>query len=90
MTVDEQTYQWAARFLQKYIDALVANLEKRSEKLPVVAAFSIFQLEDLPHQNDPFFQDYGKDNIKQMAEHFGVTLLFVLNTPEASMLTSDT
>ena len=35
-------------------------------------------------------QDYGKDNIRQLAEHFGVTLLFNLNTPEASMLTSDT
>lgn len=90
MTVDEQTYQWAARFLQKYIDTLVANLEKRPEKLPVVAAFSIFQLEDLPHQDEPFFQDYSKNNIRQLAEHFGVALLCVLNTPEASMLTSDT
>lgn len=72
--IDDRTYEWAEGFLNKYIDALVANLEKRFEKLPVVAAFSIFHVEDLPNRDDPSFQDYGKDNIKQLSQHFGVSL----------------
>ena len=41
--IGDETYRWAEDFLNKYIDALIANLDKRFEKVPVVAAFNIFQ-----------------------------------------------
>lgn len=46
----------------------MSNLEKRFEKLPIVAAFSIFQFDNLPNQEDSTFHNYEKDNIKQLAE----------------------
>ena len=74
VTIDEPTYKWAETFLGKYIDALIANLENRFAKVPVVAAFSIFQMDELPEREDSSFHSYGKDNIKQLAEHFSVSL----------------
>ncbi|KAK3712177.1 hypothetical protein QZH41_005804 [Actinostola sp. cb2023] len=68
--IGEPTYKWAEQFCDRYINALIANLEKRFDKLPVVAAFSIFQVEDLPNRDDCSFQDYGKDNIKELSLHF--------------------
>ncbi|KAL9977260.1 hypothetical protein ACROYT_G014644 [Oculina patagonica] len=70
VSIDEPTYKWAETFLGKYITALIVNLDERFAKVPVVAAFSIFQLEELPNREESAFQNYGKDNIKQLAEHF--------------------
>lgn len=59
VSIDEPTYKWAETFLGKYIKALIVNLDKRFAKVPVVAAFSIFQLDELPNREDSTFkQDY--------------------------------
>ena len=78
VSIDESTYKWAETFLGKYINALAVNLDERFAKVPVVAAFSIFQLDELPNRDDPTYQNYGKDNIKQLAEHFHVSLYFFI------------
>jgi len=78
VSIDEPTYKWAETFLGKYINALIVNLDERFAKVPVVAAFSIFQLDELPNREDSTFQNYGKDNIKQLAEHFHLSLTIFL------------
>ena len=66
-------HEWAETFLGKCINALITTLENRFAKVPVVAAFSIFQMDELPKRDDASFHSYGKDNIKQLAEHFSVS-----------------
>ncbi|XP_078368574.1 uncharacterized protein LOC144652439 [Oculina patagonica] len=71
VSINEPTYRWAETFLGKSINALIVNLDERFAKVPVVAAaFPIFQLDELPNREESAFQNYGKDNIKQLAEHF--------------------
>ena len=59
IAINEQTYKWAETFLRKYSDALITNLENRFAKIPVVAAFSIFQLDELLKHEDSSFHSYG-------------------------------
>lgn len=73
VSIDEPTYKWAETFLGKYINALIVKLDERFSKLPVVAAFSIFQLDELPNHEDSAFQNYSKVNKKQWADHFHVS-----------------
>ena len=76
----------AETFLRKYIYALIANLENRFAKVPVITAFSIFQLDELPKFKDSSFQNYGKHNIKQLAEHHNVNLTTFFFFPETRLL----
>lgn len=78
VTTDDATYKWAETSLGKYIDALITNLENQFAKVPVAAAFSIFQMDELPKYEDSSFYSYGKDNIKQLAEHFSVFFFAII------------
>ena len=55
----------------KYIMALTENIKIRfNNSLPVVSAFAIFDPLATPMANEDGFDEYGKDEIETMANHF--------------------
>lgn len=57
--------------LQKYIKALVKNIDKRfKSSLPVLSAFSAFDPMLIPNRQSPAFQSHGQAEVKVLADHF--------------------
>ena len=57
--------------LQKYIKALVKNVDKRfKSSLPVLSAFSAFDPMLIPDRKDPAFHSHGDAEVKVLADHF--------------------
>ncbi|CAH3167419.1 unnamed protein product [Porites lobata] len=57
--------------LQKYIKALVKNIDKRfKSSLPVLSAFSAFDPMLIPNRQSPAFHSHGDAEVKVLADHF--------------------
>ena len=57
--------------LQKYIKALVKNIDKRfKSSLPVLSAFSAFDPMLIPNRQSPAFHSHGNAEVKVLADHF--------------------
>ena len=57
--------------LQKYIKALVRNIDKRfKSSLPVLSAFSAFGPMLMPNRQSPAFHSHGDAEVKVLADHF--------------------
>ena len=57
--------------LQKYIKALVKNIDKRCKSsLPVLSAFSAFDPMLIPNRQSPVFHSHGDAEVKVLADHF--------------------
>lgn len=59
------------RLLKKYVTSLITNINNRFQaSVPVLKAFSIFDVMAIPSIRSQGFKEYGDDLIKSLAEHF--------------------
>lgn len=59
--------------LTTYVAKLKENISGRFPSLPLVQAFSIFDLQRLPAKEATDFKTYGVNHVATLADHFGVT-----------------
>ena len=59
--------------LTTYVAKLRENISARFPSLPLVQAFSIFDLQRLPAKEATDFKTYGVNHVATLADHFGVT-----------------
>lgn len=62
----ESNFKDLQGFLQKYIKALVKNIDKSS----LLSAFSAFDLMLIPNRQSPAFHSHGDGEVKVLADHF--------------------
>ncbi|PFX13734.1 Zinc finger protein 862 [Stylophora pistillata] len=71
LTLSDNKMQELCSLMNRFIVALQDNINNRFEPtLPLVSAFSIFDIADLPNESDPRFEDYGQAEIKIISNHF--------------------
>ena len=59
------------RLLKKYVTSLITNIDNRFKaSIPVLKAFSIFDVMAIPSIRSPGFKEYGDDHIKSLSKHF--------------------
>ena len=59
------------RLLKKYVTSLITNIDNRFKaSIPVLKAFSIFDVMAIPSIRSPGFKEYGNDHIKSLSKHF--------------------
>ena len=59
------------RLLKKYVTSLITNIHNRFKaSIPVLKAFSIFDVMAIPSIRSPGFKEYGDDHIKSLSKHF--------------------
>ena len=67
----ESNFKDLQGLLQKYIKALVKNIDKRfKSSLPVLSAFSAFDPMLIPNRQSPAFHSHGDAEVKVLADHF--------------------
>ena len=67
----ESNFKDLQGLLQKYIKALVKNIDKRfKSSLPVLSAFSAFDPMLIPNRQSPAFHSHGDAEVKVVADHF--------------------
>lgn len=67
----ESNFKDLQGLLQKYIKALVKNIDKRfKSSLPVLSAFSAFDPMLMPNRQSPAFHSHGDTEVKVLADHF--------------------
>ena len=59
--------------ITSYVAKLKENIAARFPSLPLVQAFSIFDLQSLPVKEAPDFKIYGMNHIATLSDHFGTT-----------------
>ena len=59
--------------ITSYVAKLKENIAARFPSLPLVQAFSIFDLQALPVKEAPDFKIYGMNHIATLSDHFGAT-----------------
>lgn len=62
-----------SNLITSYVTKLKENILARFPSLPLVKAFSIFDLQLLPAKEAPDFKIYGMNHIATLANHFGAT-----------------
>lgn len=71
LVCNESSVKDLQRLLQKYIKALVKNIDKRfKSSLPVLSAFSVFDPMLIPDRQSPAFYSHGDAEVQVLAEHF--------------------
>ena len=59
------------RLLKKYVTSLITNINNRFQaSVPVLKAFSIFDVMAIPSTRTLGFKEYGDDHIGSLAKHF--------------------
>ena len=67
----ESNFKDLQGLLQKYIKALVKNIDKRfKSSLPVLSAFSAFDPMLIPNRQSPAFHSHRDAEVKVLADHF--------------------
>ncbi|XP_068715952.1 zinc finger protein 862-like [Montipora foliosa] len=67
----ESNFKDLQGLIQKYIKALVKNIDKRfKSSLPVLSAFSAFDPMLIPNRQSPAFHSHGDAEVKVLADHF--------------------
>lgn len=56
--------------LEKYVDALRKNIEKRFPNIPVLTALSIFDPTAAPTRDSDDFRSYGNEEVELLRQHF--------------------
>ena len=71
--ITEASTTFLGGLLTTYVAKLKENISARFPSLPLVQAFSIFDLERLPAKEATDFKTYGVNHVATLADHFGVT-----------------
>ena len=75
ITINLHEVSQAESFTEKYISALVKNINARfGNCLPVVSVFSVFNPVHLPQPSQPSCADYGKTEMNVIGERFFTSL----------------
>ena len=71
LTPTEHHFVEMDRLLKKYVTSLITNIDNRFKaSIPVLKAFSIFDIMAIPSIRSPGFKEYGDDHIKSLSKHF--------------------
>ncbi|XP_068691032.1 zinc finger protein 862-like [Montipora foliosa] len=71
--ITEASTTFLGGLLTIYVAKLKENISARFPSLPLVQAFSIFDLQRLPAKEATDFKTYGVNHVATLADHFGVT-----------------
>lgn len=71
--ITEASTTFLGGLLTTYVAKLKENISARFPSLPLVQAFSIFDLQRLPAKEATDFKTYGVNHVATLADHFGVT-----------------
>ena len=71
--ITEASTTFLGGLLTTYVAKLKENISARFPSLPLVQAFSIFDLQSLPAKEATDFKTYGVNHVATLADHFGVT-----------------
>lgn len=71
--ITEASTTFLGGLLTTYVAKLKENISARFPSLPLVQAFSIFNLQRLPAKEATDFKTYGVNHVATLADHFGVT-----------------
>lgn len=72
--ITDATLTFCDNLQSRYIDKLIENIQARFDAtLPVLSAFNVFNPDCLPDQNSELWTSYGTDEIKVLADHFGLS-----------------
>ena len=58
----------------KYVDAVVSNLEDRFPDTKLLSAFSVFDPQQVPQENEAEFGTYGNEHIDTLSDNFQLTI----------------
>ena len=71
--ITEASTTFLGGLLTTYVAKLKENISARFPSLPLVQAFSIFDLQRLPAKEATDFKTYGVNHVATLSDHFGVT-----------------
>ena len=69
--VTEASINFLSDLITNYVAKLKENITARFPSLPLVQAFSIFDLQHLPVKEAPEFKNYGVNHVATLGNHFG-------------------
>ena len=71
--ITEASINFLSNLITNYVAKLKDNITARFRTLPLVQAFSIFDLQRLPAKEAPEFKNYGVNHVAVLGNHFGAT-----------------
>ena len=71
--ITEASTNFLSDLITNYVAKLKENIIARFPSLPLVQAFSIFDLQRLPPKEAPEFKNYGVNHVATLGNHFGAT-----------------
>jgi len=69
--ITEASINFLSDLITNYVAKLKENITARFPSLPLVQAFSIFDLQHLPVKEAPEFKNYGVNHVATLGNHFG-------------------
>ena len=71
--ITEASTNFLSDLITNYVAKLKENITARFPSLPLVQAFSIFDLQRLPPKEAPEFKNFGVNHVATLGNHFGAT-----------------